>query len=221
MSQGKATGQGSDLRNLISYASSESDDGSDDGTETLLESLTSKSTGTASKDLGAGDRVCKKELAGPEKTNPITAADDTPPPPPRLPPPPPIPGVENWGIPPEPPGLCDPEVQAKFAQWERLMHEGMRFNEQLFQSKAYRNPHICAKLIEYLGLDETGSNYPAEVYDPKAFTPSAYAAEMAKLVEEAEELRKQQQAPGMRTSIAFEPSKPSEPSKPAGADSES
>ena len=36
--------------------------------------------------------------------------------------PPPIPGVDDWGIPPEPTGACDPEIEVRPASILSLKH---------------------------------------------------------------------------------------------------
>ncbi|KND01481.1 uncharacterized protein SPPG_03282 [Spizellomyces punctatus DAOM BR117] len=88
--------------------------------------------------------------------------------------PPPIEGEENSGIPPEPDDEADEATQAKIAKWLDLKGSGMHFNARLEQTHAFRNPSIMSKLIEYLGLDETGSNYPKEIYDPHGFPEEAF-----------------------------------------------
>ncbi|KAJ1655583.1 SAP30-binding protein [Dispira simplex] len=117
--------------------------------------------------------------------------------------PPPLPGKEDWGIPPEPAEECDPEVQTKFSQWHELMQQGASFNSQLLHNKKYRNPHIYAKLIEFLDLDETGSNFPTSFFDPKAFTRQAYAEELARQQDQQDRQRTQRQQQGDRTHIVF------------------
>ncbi|TPX62322.1 hypothetical protein PhCBS80983_g00556 [Powellomyces hirtus] len=94
-------------------------------------------------------------------------------------------GEDNYGIPPEPTGDADPAIQAcgapyncpnsaKIEKWLHLKAAGMRFNDRLEQTHAFRNPSIMSKLIEYLGLDELGSNFPSHIYDPKAFSEDAF-----------------------------------------------
>lgn len=34
------------------------------------------------------------------------------------------------------------------------------------KSKAFRNPHIYAKLVDFVEVQETGTNYPKDVWDP-------------------------------------------------------
>ncbi|KAJ1977908.1 hypothetical protein H4R34_003404 [Dimargaris verticillata] len=93
--------------------------------------------------------------------------------------PPAIPDVEEWGIPSEPPGAADPDVQARFNQWQAMMADGADFNTQLFGNKSFRNPHLCAKFIEFLELDEFGSNFSTTVFDPHALSRAQYLEDMA------------------------------------------
>jgi hypothetical protein len=57
-------------------------------------------------------------------------------------------------------------VQAKIEHFLWLRESGTRFNEHLQHSKAFRNPHIYEKLVEFVELDEYSSNFPKEQFDP-------------------------------------------------------
>jgi hypothetical protein len=81
----------------------------------------------------------------------------------------PIPNVDDWGIPPEPQGECDADVEARIAHFLSLRESGTRFNEHLQHSKAFRNPHIYEKLVEFVELDEYSSNFPKDQFDPHSF----------------------------------------------------
>ncbi|CAM0134922.1 unnamed protein product [Umbelopsis sp. WA50703] len=81
----------------------------------------------------------------------------------------PIPNVDDWGIPPEPQGECDADVEARIAHFLSLRESGTRFNEHLQHSKAFRNPHIYEKLVEFVELDEYSSNFPKDQFDPHGF----------------------------------------------------
>ncbi|KAI9199292.1 HCNGP-like protein-domain-containing protein [Polychytrium aggregatum] len=93
----------------------------------------------------------------------------------------PIEGLDNYGIPPEPEGECDPEIQAKIAHFIELKERGTRLNDTLTKMHSFRNPSIMSKLIEYLDLDEYGSNYPKDMYDPHGFPPETYHDELGEL----------------------------------------
>lgn len=81
----------------------------------------------------------------------------------------PIPNVDNWGIPAEPQGECDGDVEARITHFLSLRESGTRFNDHLQHSKAFRNPHIYEKLVEFVELDEYSSNFPKEQFDPHGF----------------------------------------------------
>ncbi|KAJ3168987.1 SAP30-binding protein [Geranomyces variabilis] len=82
-------------------------------------------------------------------------------------------------LPPEPPGEADPAIQAKILKWLDLKASGMVFNDRLESTHAFRNPSITSKMIEYLGLDERGSNFSKDVYNPEGFPPEAYYDKIA------------------------------------------
>ncbi|KAJ3328627.1 hypothetical protein HDU76_009606 [Blyttiomyces sp. JEL0837] len=91
-----------------------------------------------------------------------------------------IPGLTIKSIPPEPEGECDPELQAKISQWHELRKKGKKFNDQLMRTQSFKNPAIMSKLIEFIGLDEHGSNLPKSYFDPKGFDERLYYDELAK-----------------------------------------
>ncbi|KAJ8094383.1 hypothetical protein AAF712_005756 [Marasmius tenuissimus] len=101
--------------------------------------------------------------------------------------PPPIPGVADWGIPPEPgPNECepcDPTIEAKLLQFYNLKHPTAsasssatsasdpittprHFNDSLMSNRSFRNPHLYAKLVEFVDVDERETNFPKELWDP-------------------------------------------------------
>ena len=44
--------------------------------------------------------------------------------------------------------------------------KGMNINKQIKSAKSYRNPSIYSKLIDYFNIEEGGSNFPKDVFDP-------------------------------------------------------
>jgi hypothetical protein len=50
-----------------------------------------------------------------------------------------------------------------------LRARGRTFNDQLMRTRAFNNPSIISKLIEFVELDEHGSNIPISQFDPKGF----------------------------------------------------
>jgi len=116
--------------------------------------------------------------------------------------PPPIPGVENWGIPEAPSEPCDPALevrhislssspnktqssyssfQSKIRHFQSLKLQGKHFNDSLMSNKAFRNPHIYAKLVEFVEVDEMGTRFPKHLWDPFDLEPEWYADKIGKL----------------------------------------
>ena len=56
--------------------------------------------------------------------------------------------------------------QAKIRQFRSLKAQGKHFNDNLMANKAFRNPHIYQKLVEFVGIDEKGTEFPRAIWDP-------------------------------------------------------
>lgn len=100
--------------------------------------------------------------------------------------PPPIHEIEDWGIPPAGLGVCDPALQVcfhlmctflscffalqtKLAQFCSLKKDPLNpkhFNDSLMSNRSFRNPHLYAKLVEFVDVDERVTNFPKDLWDP-------------------------------------------------------
>ncbi|KAF8634229.1 hypothetical protein AX15_000993 [Amanita polypyramis BW_CC] len=83
--------------------------------------------------------------------------------------PPPIPDVEDWGIPPESQQPCDPAIATKLSHFHELkkdVENPKHFNDSLMSNRSFRNPHLYAKLVEFVDIDERATNFPRDVWDP-------------------------------------------------------
>ncbi|KAL1918401.1 uncharacterized protein VTP21DRAFT_3061 [Calcarisporiella thermophila] len=80
-------------------------------------------------------------------------------------------------LPLSPPGSPLSDLKAKFVRFHNLTLQGLRFNDRLVRNKSFRNPHIYAKLVEY--VDELGSNFPPDIFDPHGFPQEAFAENIA------------------------------------------
>lgn len=92
--------------------------------------------------------------------------------------PPPIPGVEDWGIPPECDESGDPAIATKLAQFHALKRDPdnpKHFNDSLMSNKSFRNPHLYAKLVEFVDVDERTTNFPKDIWDPNDIRPEWFA----------------------------------------------
>ncbi|XP_071557209.1 uncharacterized protein [Temnothorax nylanderi] len=89
-------------------------------------------------------------------------------------------------IPPEPPGQCPAELQDKIARLYRKMESGgLDMNMMIQQRKEFRNPSIYEKLIQFCSINELGTNYPPDRFDPFKWSKDSYYEELA-LVQKTE-----------------------------------
>ncbi|GAA6015098.1 hypothetical protein JCM11491_001660 [Sporobolomyces phaffii] len=113
--------------------------------------------------------------------------------------------LREFGIPPIATGPCNPAVQAKLANFDALRRSrGLHFNDSLSSSKAFRNPRIYTKLVEFMDVDETGSCFAKDVWNSREIGrdgTSSRIAELQKLRSEAKQASVGQ--PNSRTSINF------------------
>lgn len=85
-------------------------------------------------------------------------------------------------LPPEPTGKCAPELQEKITNlFYKVQNEGLDVNKEIQSKKAFRNPSIYEKLIDYCGLNEFGTNYPPHIYDPLRWGKESFYDELAKV----------------------------------------
>ncbi|KAK1227185.1 hypothetical protein PQX77_009819 [Marasmius sp. AFHP31] len=141
--------------------------------------------------------------------------------------PPPIPGVADWGIPPEPgPNECepcDPAIEAKLLQFYNLKHPTAsasssatsasdpiptprHFNDSLMSNRSFRNPHLYAKLVEFVDVDERETNFPKELWDPYQIVEGKHGWDAEKIAAH-QKARSEQQAQtqtfGKRSQLEF------------------
>ncbi|GAA5927179.1 hypothetical protein JCM1841_004241 [Sporobolomyces salmonicolor] len=118
--------------------------------------------------------------------------------------------LAEFGIPPLPTGPCNPSVEAKLANFHALRQtRGLHFNDSLHASKAFRNPRIYAKLVDFVDVDETETNWSKDMWDPKGLGPDATASRIAELQKIRSEAKASGQLSGARSSIAFTASRDS------------
>lgn len=58
--------------------------------------------------------------------------------------------------------------------------QGKSVNQNLKRSKAFKNPDILEKLVQFVEVNEIGSNYPKHLFDPMGFDPSDFYDELGK-----------------------------------------
>lgn len=119
--------------------------------------------------------------------------------------PPPLAGTANWGIPPPAGRSCDIELEAKLRRFTELKAQDVHFNQSLMSNKSFRNPHLYAKLVEFVEVDEGATNFPREQWDPHVFQKNWLAESIAEAQKLKYERLQTSQAPGKRSRIDFMP----------------
>ncbi|CAO3617620.1 unnamed protein product [Cunninghamella echinulata] len=125
-----------------------------------------------------------------------------------------IDGIDNWSILPEPNTACDSERQEKIEHFLSLRKSGHCLNEHLQRNKSFRNPRIYAKLVEFVDIDEIGSNFPKDQFDPKGFPASSYMDGILETQRQIAEEKAQRAAQG-RSQLAFVSSSTSSSTSPS------
>lgn len=100
----------------------------------------------------------------------------------------------GFSLPPEPKNKQpSPELVEKIQHlYEKISTEGMDMNEVIQRRKEFRNPSIYEKLIQFCDINELGTNYPPEIYDPLQWGPESYYDELDRVqIKEMEKRRKE------------------------------
>lgn len=84
--------------------------------------------------------------------------------------------------------FCDPELLKRVRQ---CLNKPKRKNitQTLRDSKNFNNPDILEKLVSFCGINEIGTNYPPELFNPFRFEPSDYYTELLEAQRKAQEQR--------------------------------
>jgi len=120
--------------------------------------------------------------------------------------PPPIPGLEDWGIPPQSTEPCDPVIEAKLAQFNALKRDPnnpKHFNDSLMSNRSFRNPHLYAKLVEFVDVDERTTNFPSDIWNPGDVRDEWFADRIAERQKARSEQQAAAQSSNKRTRIDF------------------
>jgi len=129
--------------------------------------------------------------------------------------PPPMPGVIDWDVPPAASSPCDPAIQTKLAQFHALKHDSehpKHFNDSLMSNRSFRNPHLYAKLVEFVDVDERTTNFPRDIWSPDDIQPEWSADSIAALQKARSEQAASSQS--KRAQINFTASSRAPPANP-------
>ncbi|KAL1742579.1 HCNGP-like protein-domain-containing protein [Schizophyllum fasciatum] len=104
---------------------------------------------------------------------------------------------------------------SKLAQFHALKRDSQNprhFNDSLMSNRSFRNPHLYAKLVEFVDVDERATNFPRETWDPYELQPEWYADRIAE-VQKARSEKADKEPAGKRSQINFTKASSSAPSK--------
>eukprot|EP01080_Neovahlkampfia_damariscottae_P003497 gene3497-6145_t len=71
------------------------------------------------------------------------------------------------------------EVQQKIKQYLEKKKTGLNFNENLKKQKEFSNPKILENIIQHFEIEQYGSNYSKEVYNPLAINREDFYDKLA------------------------------------------
>ncbi|XP_059893583.1 LOW QUALITY PROTEIN: SAP30-binding protein [Gadus macrocephalus] len=105
-------------------------------------------------------------------------------------------------IPSEPAGRCPSHLQEKICKlYERKLQEASTPTTTSRRRRSSGNPSIYEKLIQFCGIDELGTNYPKDMFDPHGWSEDSYYEALAKA--QKVEMDKMEKARKDRTKIEF------------------
>ncbi|KAL5962028.1 SAP30-binding protein [Taenia solium] len=100
-------------------------------------------------------------------------------------------------LPPEPKELCSMQLQNTVENTLRRMQHDIGFdpNSVIQDNKAFRNPSIYKKLISFLDIDEKGTNFSSDVFNPYRWDANSFYDKLGEIqnreVERLDKLQKE------------------------------
>lgn len=123
-------------------------------------------------------------------------------------------------LPPPPKDKCSEELQRKIDKFLSLKKMGKSFNNEVRNRKEYRNPDFLLHAVSYQDIDQTGSCFSKDVFDPNGYDPSDFC-DAIELDMKNERERKEQESKknqrldfvsvGTQPGTVFAPQKPNIP----------
>ncbi|BFG06288.1 SAP30-binding protein [Drosophila madeirensis] len=122
----------------------------------------------------------------------------------------------KFQLPPEPKGKPSPELVSKITKmYTKMRQTNMDMNRVIQDRKEFRNPSIYDKLISFCDINEFGTNYPPEIYDPLRWGEESYyealsavqKTEMVKRQKDRKEVDKVEQATALARKVEEEAKK--------------
>ncbi|KAA8515089.1 hypothetical protein F0562_018124 [Nyssa sinensis] len=100
-------------------------------------------------------------------------------------------------LPPPPKAKCSDELQDKIKKFLAYKKSGKSFNSEVRNRKEYRNPDFLLHAVMYQDIDQIGSCFSKDVFDPHGYDKSDYydeiEADMKREMERKEQEKKKSQ----------------------------
>ncbi|KAI1289340.1 SAP30-binding protein [Halotydeus destructor] len=109
--------------------------------------------------------------------------------------------VDDIVIPGPPSGQCPEELTEKVSMLCRKAMAGQDLNRNIQERKSFRNPSIYEKLVAFCDIDEFGTNYPPETYDPHDWQPTSYYEDLAR--QQKEEMDRHEKEKKEKSKVDF------------------
>ncbi|KAL3843114.1 hypothetical protein ACJMK2_021066 [Sinanodonta woodiana] len=104
-------------------------------------------------------------------------------------------------LPLEPPGKCSKHLQDKISRLFERKREGVNLSASIQSRKDFRNPSIYEKLVDFCSIDEKGTNYPPEIYNPNCWGKESYYDALEKA--QKADMEKREKEKKERTKVEF------------------
>ncbi|XP_042434389.1 uncharacterized protein LOC122020499 isoform X2 [Zingiber officinale] len=95
-------------------------------------------------------------------------------------------------LPPPPSAQCPKELQERFNRFFAYKRAGKSFNADLRNRKDYRNPDFLQHAVSYQDIDQIGTCFSKDVFDPHGYDKSDYVDEIENDMRREAERKKRQ-----------------------------
>ena len=118
--------------------------------------------------------------------------------------------LANVTVPSAPPGECTHvtssgvSLQTKVEQWLELKRRGTEIDARLRATKGFRNPDFLRSAVTHFDVDDRGTNFAEDVFDPKGYDSGGVLRQVRRGAEEGDgEARKGTTRAGFHRKMDF------------------
>ncbi|KAK6268619.1 hypothetical protein QUC31_012779 [Theobroma cacao] len=111
-------------------------------------------------------------------------------------------------LPPPPKAKCSEELQRKIDKFLLLKRAGKSFNAEVRNRKDYRNPDFLLHAVRYQDIDQIGSCFSKDVFDPHGYDKSDYYDEIEADMKRERERKEQESKKNQKVEFVSGSSQP-------------